>query len=59
MVGVKPWVYLRDVLCLIPIWPTHRLLELAPVQWVATSHRSDVQALLASDPFRKVTERRA
>lgn len=59
MVGVEPWAYLRDVLCLIPRWPAHRLLELAPVEWSATSQRSDVRALLDNDPFRNVTEQRA
>jgi transposase len=59
MVGVEPWSYLRDILCLLPRWPAHRLLELAPVAWTATQQRSDVQALLESDPFRRVTEQRA
>ena len=30
MLGVEPWSYLRDILGLIPRWPTHRLLELGP-----------------------------
>ena len=59
MVGVEPWAYLRDVLCLIPCWPAQRLLELAPVEWSATSQHSDVRALLENDPFRNVTEQRA
>jgi hypothetical protein len=31
MLEFEPWSYLRDMLCLIPSWPAHRLLELAPV----------------------------
>jgi transposase len=59
MLGVEPWSYLRDILCLTPRWPTHRLLELAPLNWTATSQRPDVQALLAADPYRDATDKRA
>ena len=27
---LEPWRYLRDLLCLLPTWPAHRVLELAP-----------------------------
>lgn len=30
MVNVEPWSYLRDLFCLLPRWPKHRVLELAP-----------------------------
>jgi transposase len=30
---VEPWIYLRDLLCLMPGWPRSRVLELAPVFW--------------------------
>lgn len=55
MLGVEPWSYLRDILCLIPRWPSHRLLELAPVNWVETAAKPEVQKLLAADPYRAVT----
>jgi len=25
--------YLRDIFCLLPRWPDHRLLDLAPIAW--------------------------
>lgn len=46
MVGVEPWSYLRDILYLLPGWPVHRLLELAPAYWKQTVAREDVRALL-------------
>jgi transposase len=53
--GVEPWSYLRDVFCLLPQWPAHRLLELAPVAWTATRELDDVRALLAKNQFRALT----
>jgi hypothetical protein len=41
---VEPWVYLRDILCLLPTWPEHRLLELAPVNWKTCRDSDDVRA---------------
>lgn len=55
MLGVEPWAYLRDILCLLPQWPQHRLLELAPFHWAETSVRDDVTARLDADPFRAIT----
>jgi transposase len=55
MLGIEPWAYLRDVLCLLPEWPKHRLLELAPAYWEETSQRPEVQALLADNSYRSVT----
>jgi hypothetical protein len=52
---VEPWTYLRDILCLLPRWPEHRLLDLAPVAWTKTHQRDDVQSLLEKNPFRKLT----
>jgi transposase len=26
--GIEPWAYLRDVLCLLPSWPMHRVVDL-------------------------------
>jgi hypothetical protein len=34
--GIEPLAYLRDLLCLLPSWPRHRLLELAPAYWKQT-----------------------
>jgi transposase len=53
--GVEPWSYLRDLFCLLPNWPSHRLLELAPLSWTATAAREDVRALLAANRFRQLT----
>jgi hypothetical protein len=52
---IEPWAYLRDVFCLLPQWPEHALLELAPLHWKATSRREDVRALLAQNRFRQLT----
>ena len=37
MLGLEPWSYLRDLLCLLPEWPVHRVLELAPAYWLQTA----------------------
>ena len=52
---VEPWAYLRDIFCLLPRWPEHRLLELAPFRWNETRLRDDVQRLLDENPFRRLT----
>ena len=53
--GVEPWSYLRDVFCLLPGWPEHRLLELAPVMWSTTRDLDDVRAALDANRFRRLT----
>ena len=55
MHGIEPWAYLRDLLCLIPNWPAHRILELAPAFWDETLQKEDTQQRLAADIFRPVT----
>ena len=55
MLKIEPWSYLRDLLCLLPDWPAHRVLELAPAYWTATLETDEVQAKLAADPYRAVT----
>jgi transposase len=55
MLGVEPWAYLRDLLCLLPDWPKHRVLELAPAYRQNTAERADVQALLDANPYRRLT----
>jgi len=53
--GIEPWAYLRDLLCLLPRWPQHRVLELAPAQWNKTLQQQDTQQRLAANVFRRVT----
>lgn len=55
MHGVEPWAYLRDVFCLINYVPEHRLLDLAPMNWMKTVERPEVQKLLAANHFRQAT----
>lgn len=52
---VEPWAYLRDIFCLLPAWPEHRLLELAPLNWKKTRDGEDVRALLDANRFRRLT----
>jgi transposase len=55
MLEVEPWGYLRDLLCLLPGWSSHRLLELAPVNWTRTRDLPDVRDRLAANPYRALT----
>ncbi|HET6334732.1 MAG TPA: transposase domain-containing protein [Polyangiales bacterium] len=50
--GIEPWAYLRDLLCLLPRYPKHRALELAPAYWKLTQQREDVRLRLDRDVFR-------
>ncbi len=52
---VEPWRYLRDIFCLLPDWPAHRLLELSPLHWKETSALPEVQQLLDGNVYRRVT----
>ncbi|HYD47395.1 MAG TPA: transposase [Terriglobales bacterium] len=52
---IEPWAYLRDLLCLLPAWPAHRALELAPVSWGTTSARDDVRTKLEANVYRRAT----
>ncbi len=52
---IEPWAYLRDILCLLPRWPIHQVLDLAPVNWPTTFARDDVQAKLAANVYRQAT----
>jgi transposase len=51
---VEPFGYLRDLLILLPWWPKHQILDLAPMNWKRTIARPDVQALLAANVYRQV-----
>jgi transposase len=53
--GIEPLGYLRDLLCLLPDWPSHDVLELAPVNWRATLARPGVQDALVANVFRQVS----
>lgn len=54
MHGIEPQGYLRDLLCLLPTWPTSRVLELAPAYWKQTLEQEETQRLLAANVFRQV-----
>jgi transposase len=55
MLGLEPYAYLRDLLCLLPSWPKHRLLDLAPAYWNNTLEQSDAQQRLDANVFRRVS----
>jgi hypothetical protein len=52
---VEPWSYLRDLFCLIPTWPAHRMLELAPINWTVTRALPEVQHALETNVYRALT----
>ncbi|MGO9837887.1 MAG: IS66 family transposase [Polyangiaceae bacterium] len=52
---VEPWAYLRDVFCLLPRWPEHRLLELSPLAWSTIRDCDEIRQLLDANPFRRLT----
>ncbi len=43
---IQPEAYLREVMCLLPDWPSSRVLELAPCNWKQTREKTDTQQLL-------------
>jgi hypothetical protein len=45
---------MRDLLCLLPGWPKHRVLELAPAYWKKTLENPETQAKVAANVFRRV-----
>jgi transposase len=51
--GIEPHGYLRDLLCLLPAWPSDRLLELAPAYWQKTLEQPETQDKLAANVFRR------
>ncbi len=55
MHNLEPWGYLRDLFCLLPTWPAHRMLEIAPAAWLKTAATDEVRTTLAADPFRVLT----
>jgi transposase len=48
MHGIEPWAYLRDVLTLLPSWPSRDVLQLAPKFWNQTRQQPETQQRLAA-----------
>ncbi|MGA7744182.1 MAG: hypothetical protein ABSF35_24265 [Polyangia bacterium] len=46
---IEPLGYMRDLLCLLPRWPKHRVLDVAPVNWTQTVAQTEVQQALAAN----------
>jgi transposase len=46
--GIEPWAYLRDVLTLLPNWPSNAVLKLAPKFWNHTRQQPETQQRLAA-----------
>lgn len=55
MHDVEPWSYLRDIFCLLPDWPAHRMLELAPLNWSTTAQLEHVRDRLGANLYRAAT----
>jgi transposase len=55
MHGLEPLGYLRDLLCLLPAWPAHSVLDLSPAHWMATSARDEVKHRLDENVFRRAS----
>ncbi|HUR21900.1 MAG TPA: hypothetical protein VMZ90_13885 [Vicinamibacterales bacterium] len=51
---IEPLGYLRDLFCLLPRWPHHRVLELAPVNWSKTLQQREAQETLDANVLRRV-----
>jgi len=54
MRDIEPLAYMRDLLCLLPRWPRHRVLELAPAYWSKTLEQRETQEKLDANVFRRV-----
>jgi transposase len=44
--GIDPEEYIRCLIRLVPLWPQNRMIELAPLFWVRTRARLDLEALV-------------
>jgi transposase len=51
---IEPLGYMRDLLCLLPRWPRHRILELAPAYWSKALEQPETQQALDANVFRRV-----
>jgi transposase len=52
--GIEPWAYLRDVLILLPDWPSDRVLELSPKYWKQTLEQSDARKRLDESVWSRI-----
>ena len=52
---IEPLGYLRDLFCLLPSWPSRRVLELAPAYWRTTLSNEETQQLLEANIFRQAS----
>jgi hypothetical protein len=43
------------LLCLLPSWPIHQVLDLAPANWPVTAERPEVQTKLSANIYRAAT----
>ena len=50
---LEPFGYMRDLLCLLPSWPVHRVLQLAPAYWRETLQNREAQQILSANIFRR------
>jgi transposase len=46
---IEPETYLREVMCLLPDWPSSRIIELAPCHWKQTREKPEAQQLIADN----------
>jgi hypothetical protein len=53
--SIEPWSYMRDILCLLPLWPRNKVLLLAPKYWNETLKDPETQKLLLANPFRRIS----
>ena len=51
---IEPFAYMRDLLCLLPRWPSHRVLELAPASSRETLQKRETQQALDANVLRRV-----
>ncbi len=51
---IEPFAYIRDLLCLLPRWPAHRVLELAPAYWRVTPKTPEARQTLDARVVRRV-----
>ncbi len=51
---IEPFAYMRDLLCLLPRWPSHRVLELGPAYWRETTEKREAQEALDANVLRRV-----
>ena len=51
---IEPFAYVRDLLCLLPRWPSNRVLELAPAYWRQTLEKPEAQQALDANVLRRV-----